>query len=343
MSPRAAGIASSIASSIALSIWSAAGSAGGSCWGLRRPLGAGLAVLLFTGCPKPLVVRPYPPPVAAELLAALRHGHDSVLALRARAKADYLDGSAGRVKIDIGLVLAKPNRLRLSGESSLTGPLLTLVTDGQDFQLLDVRRNSFMAGRVNPCSMARLIRVALHPAEAVAVLVGGVPLFGDGEAATPKLDWSGKDGGREVLTLSDARGRTEVLWLVPRPGGTPALPSGWDVREAEGRDPGGQVVWRVRHEDFSEVPLTAEGGADPAKPGRTVRLPAVTYIEDPPHKSDVRLRWRERELNPNLEPGLFHMDAPAGVPTEPDLCADAAPPPDPAPPPPGAPAAAPSP
>ena len=307
-----------------------------------RPLGTVLAVSLLAGCPKPLVVRPYPPPVAAELLAGLRHGHDSVLALRARAKADYLDGSAGRVKIDIGLVLAKPNRLRLSGESSLTGPLLTLVTDGQDFQLLDVRRNSFMAGRVNPCSMARLIRVALHPAEAVEVLVGGVPLFSDGEATAPKLDWSGKDGGREVLTLSDARGRTEVLWLAPRPGGTPALPSGWDVREAEGRDPGGQVVWRVRHEDFSEVPLTSEGGVDPAKPGRTVRLPAVTYIEDPPHNSDVRLRWRERELNPNLEPGLFHMDAPAGVPTEPDLCADAAPP---ASPPPAAstvPAAAPS-
>ena len=331
MSPRVRGIRPPSSSSFALGFSPRAGRSEVSWLQVLRPLAAVLTAVALTGCPKPLVVRPYPPPVASDLLAALRHGHDSVLALRARAKADYLDGAAGRVKIDIGLALAKPNRLRLSGESSLTGPLLTLVTDGQDFQLLDVRRNSFMAGRVNPCSMARLIRVALHPAEAVEVLVGGVPLLSDGEAAAPQLDWSGKDGGREVLTLRDARGRTEVLWLAPRPGGAPGLPSGWDVREAEGRDPGGQVVWRVRHEDFSEVALSGEGGTEAAKPGRTVRLPAVTYIEDPPHKSDVRLRWRERELNPSLEPGIFHMDAPAGVPTEPDLCADAGPPSSPAP------------
>lgn len=292
---------------------------------------AGLALGL-TGCPKPLAVRPYPPPTADVLLGHLRHDRDSVLALRARAKADYLDGSAGRVKIDIGIVLAKPSRLRLSGENSLTGPLLTLATDGQEFQLLDVRRNSFTAGKVNPCSMARLIRVSLHPAEAVEILLGGVPLLGDRDVAATQLDWSGKDGGREVLTLRDAVGRTEVLWLAPQPGGLPGQPSGWDLREAEGRDPGGQVAWRVRHEGFAEVPLTGEGGQGESKPGRTVRLPAVTYIEDPPHKSDVRLRWRERELNPNLEAGLFRLEAPAGIPTEPDLCAGTAPPPSSPPP-----------
>ncbi len=290
-------------------------------WLALLTLGAGV----LGGCPKPMTLRPYPAPVASELLGAVRHGHDSVLALRARAKADYLDGSAGRVKVDIGLALAKPNRLRLSGENSLTGPLLTLATDGDDYQLLDVQRNSFTAGKVNPCSMARLIRVALHPREAVEVLLGGVPLLADGEVTGTQLDWSGKDGGREVLTLRDAQGRTEVLWLAARTPGVPGVPSGWDVREAEGRDAGGQVVWRVRHEDFTDVALGEASAPDAAKPTRTVRLPATTYIEDPPHKSDVRLRWRERELNPNLEPGVFHLDAPQGLPTEPDLCAGAAP------------------
>lgn len=310
----------------------------------RGPILGALLVglsLSLAGCPKPLVVRPYPEPKAEELLGHLRHDRDSVLALRARAKADYLDGAAGRVKIDIGLVLAKPNRLRLAAENSLTGPLLTLVTDGQEFQLLDVRRNSFMAGKVNPCSMARLIRVALHPAEAVEILLGGVPLLADREVAAPELSFSGKDGGREVLTLRDAAGRSEVLWLAPRPGGVPGQPGGWELREAEGRNPDGQVAWRVRHEDFADVSLLAAGSPSDAKPGRTVRLPAVTYIEDPQHKSDVRLRWRERELNPSLETGLFHMDAPAGIPTEPDLCAGAVPPDPAAAEKPAAPAAAP--
>lgn len=326
------------AASISSALWSGLPGGRAPALVLLLLLPVGLA-----GCPKPLLVRPYPPPTAEELLGHLRHDRDSVLALRARAKADYLDGAAGRVKIDIGLVLAKPNRLRLSGENSLTGPLLTLVTDGQDFQLLDVRRNSFMAGKVNPCSMARLIRVALQPAEAVEILLGGVPLLADRDVAGTQLDWSGKDGGREVLTLRDSAGRTEILKLAPRAGGLPGQPSGWELREAEGHDPSGQVAWRVRHEDFTDVSLTGTGesSGSEGKPGRTVRLPAVTYIEDPPHKSDVRLRWRERELNPSLEPGLFHMDAPAGIPTEPDLCAGSAPPP--AEQPAAAPAAAPAP
>jgi hypothetical protein len=53
----------------------------------------------------------------------------------------------------------------------------------------------------------------------------------------------------------------------------------------------------------------------------------VTYLEDPPRKSDVRLRWREREWNPSIEPGLFRLDAPPGVPVEPDTCSLAASPP----------------
>jgi hypothetical protein len=286
----------------------------------------------LAGCPKPLVVRPYPPPAALEILNDVRHSHDSVLALRARAKADFLDGAAGRAKIDIGLVLAKPDRLRLAGENSLTGPLLTLATDGNDFQLLDVRRNSFMAGKINPCNMARLIRVALHPREAVEALLGSVPLFPEGQITGMDLQWSGKDGGREVLTLHGPLGRTLVLSLAPRLGGPEPQRRGWDVMQAEGRDSSDKPVWRVRHEGFSDVALAGEGSGEATKGSRTVRMPAVTYIEDFPHKSDVRLRWRERELNPNLEPGLFHLDAPAGIPTEPDLCAGA---PDQAPLPPG--------
>jgi hypothetical protein len=258
-----------------------------------------LLVLLVCACPPP-AERPYPPPTPEALIAHLRSRARGLFALRAQAKADYLDGR-DRVKISLAVLAARPDRLRLAGESALTGPLLTLATDGRDFQLLDVRRNRFLAGPVTPCAIAELTRVELSPREAVEVLFGGVLVI---EPVRARVSFSPEDGGREVLTLEDARGRTEVVRLSST-GRT------WDVREAELRDPAGRPVWRLRHEGFAEHPLPG---------GQALRLPATTYIEDPPNRSDVRLRWRERELNPTLPEGAFRLEAPPGVPIETSVC-----------------------
>jgi hypothetical protein len=154
----------------------------------------------------------------------------------------------------------------------------------------------------------------MHPKQVIDVLMGGVPLLADPESAA--VSWEGRDGGREVLTLKDPRGNSEVIYLQ-------AEQQTWDVREAEGKDEKGTTVWRLRHEGFSPVPLETsqnDAATSAPAPSAAVRLPSVTYIEDPPHKSDLRLRWRERELNPQFEEGAFHLDAPPGVPIEPDLC-----------------------
>lgn len=251
-----------------------------------------------------MALRTYPPPSATELFEHVQRGQGALSAVRARAKADLSDDGGGRVKIDLGLLVKRPDRLRVAGENALAGPLMTLATDGTSYQLIDLRNGRFSAGQVNPCSMSRLLRVTMPPTAAVDVLLGGAPLLA-GELA-PEVGWDGRDGGLEVLTLRDGTGRSEILKLQ-------AAGKAWDLRQAEGLDPSGRVVWRVRHEGHVEVPLV-EG--QPA----TVRLPKTTHIEDLTHKSDVRLRWRERELNPVLEPELFRLEQPPGVPVEPDLC-----------------------
>lgn len=268
----------------------------------------GPALVVLSGCPKPLALRSYPPPSANELYQHVQKGQAALSAVRARAKADLAEDGGGRVKIDLGLLVQRPDRVRVAGENALAGPLMTLATDGQTFQLIDIRNGRFSTGRVNPCSMSRLLRVAMPPTAVVDVLLGGVPLLAEAELS-PQVGWDGHDGGREVLTLRDGIGRTLILKLQA------AGPS-WDLREAEGRDPSGRAVWRVRHDGHSDVALV-EG-----QPG-SVRLPKFTQIEDLPHKSDVRLRWRERELNPTLEPELFRLEQPPGLPVDPDLCGGA--------------------
>jgi hypothetical protein len=264
-----------------------------------------VALVPLAGCPKPAALRSYPPPSATELLAHVRANHAALSSLRARAKADLPDERGGRVKIDLALLVQRPDRLRVAGENALAGPLMTLATDGQSYQLIDLRNGRFSSGQVNPCSMSRLLRVALPPTAAVDVLLGSVPLLDPAELS-PEVGWDGRDGGREVLTLRDATGRSEVLYLS-------AAGKGWDLREAEGRDPSGRVAWRVRHEGHSDVPRV-EG--QPA----SVRLPKNTQIEDLQRRSDVKLRWRERELDPSLGTDLFRLEQPPGLPVDPDLC-----------------------
>lgn len=233
-----------------------------------------------------------------------------------------------RIKIDLALLVERPGRLRLAGENSLTGPLLTVATDGQEFYLLDVRENRFLHGQVNPCNMSRILGLSFHPSQLVEVLMGGTPVLP--QPSSREVSWDPRGGGRDVLTLRDDRGVTETIYFQLVPSAAGALPAAaaraWDVVEAEGRDPRGTVVWRLRHEGYEWQKLGGEEGAAPSETTTagagpsSLRLPSVTYLEDPPRKSDVRLRWREREWNPSIEPGLFRLDAPAGVPVEPDTC-----------------------
>lgn len=264
-----------------------------------------VALVALAGCPKPAALRSYPPPSATDLLAHVRANHAALSSLRARAKADLPDDRSARVKIDLALLVKRPAQLRLAGENALAGPLMTLATDGQSYQLIDLRNGRFSSGEVSPCSMMRLLRVALPLSVVVDVLLGSVPLMGPTEVA-PEVGWDGRDGGREVLTLRYPSGHSEVLYLQ-------AAGKGWDLREAEGRDPNGRVIWRVRHEGHMDVPR-AEG-----QPG-SVRLPKLTQIEDLVRNSDVRLRWRERELDPALGDELFRLEQPPGLPVEPDVC-----------------------
>lgn len=257
-------------------------------------------LFVLSGCASVTALRPYPPPRAAEVVAHLLTRTERVVAVRSRAKADYLD-EGQRIKLSIAAIAAPPEQLRLDGENTLTGPLLTLATDGKQFQLLDVRKNQFLAGPVTPCNMARLLRVELSSREVVAVLLGGATLLPSYQSA--ELRWDGRKGGREVLILHGERGQVEVLWLS-------AKDRAWDVEQAELRDASGHTLWRIQHESFSWFQA-----AD-----ARVRLPAVTYIEDPMHKSDVRLRWKEREINPVLSPGFFRLEPPQGLPTIPAAC-----------------------
>jgi len=247
-----------------------------------------LPILLLCGCPVPPVERPYAPPSAEQLMKALQDRRDKLTSLRAEGRADEMGQGAERVKVTINVLVARGGKLRLEAESPLGGAVATLVTDGSQFQLLDVRNNRFLTGPAEPCNVARLIGVELEPEQVMSVLSGSAPLEG-----TPSgVSWDKSKGGRDVLSLKTPDGGTETLWLSNRV---------WDVAAAERKDASGKILWTVVHEDFQD-----SGG---------FRFPKRTTVAEPARKADVQIRWRDREPNVTPKEGVFHLE-PGGLKAE---------------------------
>jgi hypothetical protein len=114
------------------------------------------------------------------------------------------------------------------------------------------------------------------------------------------VSWDATHGGREVLELRAPDGSSEKVYL--------GNGKSWDVVAAERRDAAGRLLWRLEHEDFQ-----------PREPGG-VRLPQKTFVEEPPHKADVRIRWRSLEPNAPPRPGVFHLEPPSGIKAELSTC-----------------------
>src|SRR5438270_654304 len=93
-------------------------------------------VLLGCGCPPANVARPYAPPTAAELLAALKGRAEHLRALRADTRVDHMGDNGERVKVSVMMLLGRGGKMRFEAESPVGGALATLVADGSQFALL---------------------------------------------------------------------------------------------------------------------------------------------------------------------------------------------------------------
>ncbi len=294
----------------------------------QRPLGCLGLLLCLAGCPAPFTaVRPYPAPAPHRLLSAL--AAPPIASARLWAKADVPDEAEKRVKLDVAFLVKRPSQLRLAAENVLAGPLLTFATDGQRFQLLDVKNGRYVDSVLRPCSLARLLRVAVPPGFLIEVLLGGVPMLSP-EPGTVQVTWDPHAGGRERVQFRDAQGRHQVLSL--RKADQPAMSSQGSKQPTDGSGPAAEpIVFDVVESTLfgeDQKPLlrivrdrffVVDAGA--GLPG--LRFPKHLSVEDVPNKHEVRLRIKEVEVpQPPLAPELFLLPKPDGTTQDVDTCTD---------------------
>jgi len=250
-----------------------------------------LAIAL-AGCPQAHPIsRPYPPPTAEALLAALQARQAAVPGMNARVRAtSWLSGE--RVRATVNMLVERDGRLRFEAEVSLQGTVATLVTDGGAFALLDARKNELSRGPACPANVASLIRIPLAPADVAAILLGDARVP-DAAAGAAAVDWDAS-AGTDVLALPDpSGGALQVLFR-----GT-----GADRRlvGASRVDAAGARLWRTAYEDFGRA--------------GEVWLPGtIRFAEGKASFDDgVEIRFRDRAVGAAPPAGAFTLAPPPGV------------------------------
>jgi outer membrane lipoprotein-sorting protein len=235
------------------------------------------------------VERPYPPPTAAEVLAAIRARDEALHTMRAETRMSH-QTNQGKVKATVRLMAARGGKVRFDAVSPFDTPLATLVADGREFSLIDAQKNRHFYGPASPCNIGRLIGVMLRPDDVLTVL-GGLPVIIPHSSAD--LSWDAR-ASAEVLKLS-GDGLTQTIRLD-------ATDRRWDLLSSEIHDPSGEVIFEIRTDRFRKV--------------GDIRLPERIEVRQPKLDAELDVRFKQQEINIELPDAAFDLPQPEGLPSK---------------------------
>lgn len=273
------------------------------------------ATLILAGCAA------QPPhsqfPTADAALDRMKESYACVNGVQGEAKIDHFS-KQGRVRGDVYLLAVNPDRVRFDVVAFGT-PVYTLTSDGQSFEMLDIKEKLFLRGPASPCNLARLTQVPLPGHALVSLLHGEAPIVKH-DAAGARIDWDG--AGFYRLLLSSTREATEEIHVTVRP---QDFDKPWQeqrvritkVRVAQ-RDVDLYDADLTNHEPAKTAPPRVDpDGIDPpippSGPACDAELPRSIRMRVPHTGEDVVFQYKSAVWNPPLVPGAFHQNLPGGV------------------------------
>jgi hypothetical protein len=222
------------------------------------------------------------------LLEAWAHqaGERRALRGRGRLEVDAAGAAAGGRDLHYrsrqALVLARPARLRVEVRGLFGTTAAVLATDGERYDFFQAEGRSFESGPVHDGLLWEVARLALTPEEVVDLILGA-PQLADSLSPTAAFD---AGDGRVRIELSDTSGSVRRLVDFDAEG---------RLRWLQERRRSGAVAWEADFDDYAPVdgaPL-AHTLAIRLRGGRTRALLSLSGVE----------------LNPELSPELFRLDA----------------------------------
>lgn len=268
------------------------------CLGLALVAGA----MGLVGCPAP--PRPAFPHTEPEgALQGHRRTRVHVESLRAEARVDQR-GRGGRIRGTVLMFVDRPDRVRFDAMTQF-GPAAVLTSDGERFALSDLRENRYLEGPTCPTNIARLLGIPLSGAEVTRLLLGDTPRI---QAVSQDLAWT--SDGTYLVTLHAADGRRQEIELAIRDDDRERRPERQRLRLVRSQVIGvdGDTEWRARFARYRVV--------DDPHSQYGVAMPFQIDFVHPGHGADVRVRFKEMDLNVQPPPGAFEQSPRPGIPPE---------------------------
>jgi hypothetical protein len=264
---------------------------------------------------------PPPPsrfPTADDALNRMHATYACVNGVQGTSKIDHLS-PRGRIRGDVYIFAVNPDRVRFDVVSPFGATLYTLTSDGQRFQMLDVKEKQFLHGPASPCNLARLTQVPVPGHALVSLLRGEAPVL---IHAKPDASIEWDSAGFYDLFIKSTRDATEAIhievhpddWEKPwseqrvRVTDVRVVQSGVDLYHAElsNHEPA-QTSGPRLDPDGIEDPIQPIGGACGAEIPRSIRMRV------PNTEEDVIFQYKEGKWNPPIVPGAFTQPVPGGV------------------------------
>jgi hypothetical protein len=206
-------------------------------------------------------------------------------------------GEKGRIRGTVLMFLQRPGRVRFDVMTQL-GPVMVLTSDGDTFQLSDLRAGRFLEGPTCPENIARLLGIPMGADHVVRLLTGQTPEI---EAATESMECRG--GSYVVTRLAPDGLRQEIIFAVPK-ADRDKRPQAQrlQLRQSTVTEANGKLRWQATYEDYAEV-----GGYD---------FPRTVRFVDRAHGADTTIRVKSMTIDPTIPEEAFEQAPRPGMAVE---------------------------
>jgi outer membrane lipoprotein-sorting protein len=206
-------------------------------------------------------------------------------------------GGRGRIRGTVLMFLEQPNRVRFDVMTQV-GPAAVLTSDGESFQLSDLRQGAFVHGPTCPENIARLLGISVDAEEVIRLLTGDTTTLDAVEESMECRD------GFYLVTLVAAGGETqEIAFSVDEADRQePPEAQRLTLRRSTVRGPNGEKRWEATYDDYIDV----DGQAFPTN---------VRFVDEV-NGADTAVRVKSISLDPNVPEGAFRQTPAPGMSIE---------------------------
>jgi outer membrane lipoprotein-sorting protein len=191
-------------------------------------------------------------------------------------------GGRGRIRGTVLIFLEQPNRVRFDVMTQV-GPAAVLTSDGESFQLSDLRQGAFVHGPTCPENIARLLGISVDAEEVIRLLTGDTTTL---DAVEESMEC--RDGFYLVTLVADRQKPPDAQRLT--------------LRRSTVRGPNGEKRWEATYDDYIDV----DGQAFPTN---------VRFVDEV-NGADTAVRVKSISLDPNVPEGAFQQTPAPGMSIE---------------------------